>query len=426
MSQSLAKKENFWIRAKRWAKNLGKKIEIYFSEDPGYASQEKLDLIMASSLQERSENLRAGATKIAQLEAYLRSNPLGELAKNTLFTMFSQLPSSLSKEQIHKIFQEDLNQFPEEIFSSFQYTPIASASIGQVHSAISKEGEHLAIKIQYPWAKSTLSNELESDLDRFAGLEFGDLITIPVKESLKNALFGELDFVEESKWLSRFLAFYKKHTNWQFPKPFNLLTSSRILTCTHVPGIPLSENSQKLNPSQRKTFTNALFFFVFESIFFHGVLNADPNPGNFLFSQELNQVSFVDFGCVVKLDKAIVQCEQLLFQSILAKEPELFRLSLHKQGLIVNPNVFSSSRYRSFEQLFISPYQNRHFLWTSSYAMEFTKTFAELVYGGEFILSDKNFMLWRHRLAFSHTLSLLAVEAPFRDWMEAICQKIKF
>jgi predicted unusual protein kinase regulating ubiquinone biosynthesis (AarF/ABC1/UbiB family) len=212
--------------------------------------------------------------------------------------------------------EHELGRSTESVFAQFDWEPLAAASIGQVHAARLHDGRAVAVKIQYPGVADAIRADLSNHelLATFFGLIFG---LSPKKASfdLRGAaremsvrVTEELDYRLEAANQAEFADIYRGHPFIHVPEVIGELCTDRVLTQELVRGLSWSEaltRSQEL----RDGWAEAIYRFVFGTNLRFGVFNADPHPGNYLFHED-GSVSFLDFGCVKRLER--VQVDMLV------------------------------------------------------------------------------------------------------------------
>ena len=230
---------------------------------------------------------------------------------------------SIAREQIKK----ELGKEIEELFSSFEKEPIASASISQVHKATIKHGKTVAVKIQRPNVGEIMQTDVEIMLHIAKMLE---------KRVPKIRKFSPVKIIEEfSKWTEKELDFNKEAANAQkfgrnfagsatvkIPEVYSSLTTSKIFTMEFVEGVELHNfkeiKRQKINLKQ---VINNGFEAILTQVFVHGFFHADPHPGNILITKD-KKIAFVDFGIVGHFDEALKSKSIDLFYGIISNDPE--------------------------------------------------------------------------------------------------------
>ena len=258
----------------------------------------------ARRMRDEMQLLRGPAMKIGQMlsvqTSVLPEETLAELSK--LQREAPGMHSSLVRVQI----KGSLGREPEEIFRSFSPEPFAAASLGQVHQAITCDGERLAVKVQYPGIRQAIEN----DFALFRTVSTPAQLTGHVPKSsideVEQQILAETDYVREADNLEFFaqrlapLAFVK------VPRVFRQCSSDKVLTMSLMAGRPLEEFLAR-SPSQKiRDQVGAHLFELFHfQVLQVGAVHADPHWGNYLFTDDAG-VGLVDFGCVKYLRPEIV------------------------------------------------------------------------------------------------------------------------
>jgi ubiquinone biosynthesis protein len=195
-----------------------------------------------------------------------------------------------------------------EVFRSFDETPIAAASIGQVHRAVTVDGRHVAVKVKRPGIDARVKADLEMLEAFIASLESSlpetDYDTI-VSE-VRRAVVGELDYVAEAQTTRTISDFFANHGEIVAPSPVPELCTERVLTTTFIEGrkitVVLDELAHRAaegDPSARGKLSAVLGNLLeayLRQVLEAGVFQADPHPGNLLVTRE-GKVVVLDFGC---------------------------------------------------------------------------------------------------------------------------------
>ncbi|GAB0090422.1 uncharacterized aarF domain-containing protein kinase 5 [Sergentomyia squamirostris] len=192
------------------------------------------------------------------------------------------------KDEVKKVFLEEFGQKPEELFEEFNYEPIAAASLAQVFEAKTKDGEKVAVKVQY----IDLQKRFAGDLGTIIFLQ--DIIELIHKNynfgwvirDLRRNLEKELDFVNEGKNAERCAADLAKFSYVYVPKVRWDLTNTKILTTEFIDGIKMNQTEELKRQGFNLAELDVKIFTTFsEQIFNTGFVHGDPHPGNVLIRQ---------------------------------------------------------------------------------------------------------------------------------------------
>ncbi len=246
--------------------------------------------------------LKGVSVKIAQQVAlglpFLPQEYLDEISKS-----FNAIPP-INKALIRKIIKQELGAYPQELFDRFESEAFGAASLGQVHLA-EKDGEKLAVKVQYPGIAKSIDSDLavlKFALTRFAKGESVDHLIDEVEARLKE----EVDYELEAEHTDYFRT-HLKNESIIIPKVHPDLSTKRVLTSTFLEGESFQEfMASKPTKAQRDHYAQLIFESFFVGLYELGMIHADPNPGNFIFMKE-GKLGMIDFGCVKKLDSAFLK-----------------------------------------------------------------------------------------------------------------------
>jgi predicted unusual protein kinase regulating ubiquinone biosynthesis (AarF/ABC1/UbiB family) len=243
---------------------------------------------------------------------------LGQALSMQTHFLGSELVEELSALQMHAPamhptlmraqFKSAFGKYPEEVFRSFEPEPFAAASLGQVHSAVTKNGEQVAVKIQYPAMREAIESDFQAL--RAAGLAArltGHLQDSVIKE-VERGILEETNYRNEAKNIDHFRKALAPLGFVRVPKVHQDLSADQVLTMSRVPGVRL-QDFLKTNPSQelRDKLGTALTRLFFFQLFRLRALHADPHPGNYLLNND-GTISLVDFGCVKYLKPEVIRC----------------------------------------------------------------------------------------------------------------------
>jgi ubiquinone biosynthesis protein len=203
--------------------------------------------------------------------------------------------------------ESELGQPLSRLFLVFDPTPLAAASLGQVHAAVLHSGEEVVVKVQRPDISGLINTDLAilADLaalaqERTALGEQYDLVELAWEFS--NTLRDELDYTREALYAERFQRNFADTATVYIPTVYWRYTSHRVLTIERLYGIKINDIAAlDVAGIDRKKLARHSLELVLAEIFEHGFFHADPHPGNF-FAMPGAVIGAVDFGQVGKLD----------------------------------------------------------------------------------------------------------------------------
>ncbi|MBW1931370.1 MAG: AarF/ABC1/UbiB kinase family protein, partial [Deltaproteobacteria bacterium] len=186
--------------------------------------------------------------------------------------------------QAKDIIERELGVPLGQLFKDFEETPLASASIGQVHRARLVDGDEVVVKVQRPGIRKTIEVDLEIMLHLATlmekHLEGWDIQRPPrIVEEFARTLEKELDYTIEAAHTERFAMQFIGDTTVYVPKIYREATTSRVLTMEYVSGIKASEIARLDEAGyDRREIARRGFDLIMKQIFVHGFFHADPHP----------------------------------------------------------------------------------------------------------------------------------------------------
>jgi hypothetical protein len=249
--------------------------------------------------------LKGPAMKLGQMLS-MQNGILPEEALQELASLQMQAPgmhASLARAQ----FKAALGKYPEEVFREFDPEPFAAASLGQVHRALTRSGEKVAVKIQYPAIRSAIENDFK--LLRSATLPAKLTGHVPgaLLNEIQRGLLEETDYAHEANNLELFRNGLSGLDYLTVPWPHRDLSTDRVLTMSYIEGERLND-FLKRKPSQtlRNLVGTRLVEICETQIQRLKAVHADQHPGNYLFQPD-GSIGLVDFGCVKLLSVNILE-----------------------------------------------------------------------------------------------------------------------
>jgi ubiquinone biosynthesis protein len=236
-----------------------------------------------------------------------------------------------SPEVVRKTVETELGQSLDDLFADFDLTPIASASIGQVHRARLKTGERVVVKVQH----AGIEIKVREDLEVLAGLaqlseqfpEFKPYRPTASVAEMGRTLRRELDFGREERNLHQFADLFRDDTTICIPRVHAELSTPRVLTMDMIEGIPVAQPGLiEAAGLDREEVARRGANLYMKMIFTHGFFHADPHPGNIVLLPG-NVIGLLDFGMVGRIDERLREnIEDMLLAIVQHDVPLLVRM----------------------------------------------------------------------------------------------------
>ncbi len=212
-----------------------------------------------------------------------------------------------SFEEAEHVIREDLGLTTEQLFLEFDETPIAAASIGQVHRAILPNGRPVAVKVQRPEAPRQIEADLELMYqvarivgERIDALEFID--TVALVDEFARTIRQELDYRLEARNAEQFHRNFVGHPHVRVPRVYWSYSRTRVLTLEFLEGVHLRDlDLRRYTIDERKRLAYLIAEAWMHMIFRHGFFHADPHPSNIMVLEQTEHIGLIDLGMVGKL-----------------------------------------------------------------------------------------------------------------------------
>ena len=250
---------------------------------------------LARRTMQAAAQLRGGIAKLGQL-ASCRPDLIGPVWASELAALQDDVPP-VDSAAIRARVEAELDRPLAEVFATFDDTPLAAASLAQVHAATLLDGTSVAVKVQVPGIEDVIEADIAA-LRTIAGA-FGEVpgVDLPMlADELARSLAQELDYLAEADALERFAT-----ARVVVPRPIRAASTARVLTMTRLEGERLVTWLDGAAPAARDRLLGELVAEVAAQILERGHVHADPHPGNFLVIED--QLAMLDFGCTLELTR---------------------------------------------------------------------------------------------------------------------------
>ncbi|HEX7449975.1 MAG TPA: AarF/ABC1/UbiB kinase family protein [Pirellulales bacterium] len=235
-------------------------------------------------------------------------------------------------EVVRATIESELGRAVEQVFDCFDETPLASASIGQVHRARLRTGEWVAVKVRH----AGIEDKVRVDLDILAGLaqmaemipEFVNYRPRATVAEFQRILRRELDFGREARHMQQFAHDFAGDVTVRIPRALLELCTSRVLVMEHLEGIRLVDRQRLVEAGYNlEEVARRGAELYLKMIFTHGYYHADPHPGNVVVMPG-NVVGLLDFGMVGRIDEPLRENIEEMLSALIDQD------SVHLTSLI--------------------------------------------------------------------------------------------
>lgn len=289
----------------------------------------------ARRLVERLAHLRGAAMKLGQLISLEGEGLLPPELAFALETLRSQA-APMPSEQLRRVLGRAYGSGWERRFADFDETPIASASIGQVHRVRTIDGRDLALKVQYPGVGRSIASDVDnvSTLLRLAQvLPFGIDVRAIAREA-KRQLTQEADYLAEGAFLEQYAQLVADEPQIVLPRVHWDLTTPRVMAMDYMDGVPLDELDAETPQAVRDTVGALLQKLLFRELFEFRVMQTDPNFANYLYQPASARLVLLDFGATQRFTAPFSARFRRITRAIVAGDRAVIEREARRIGYI--------------------------------------------------------------------------------------------
>jgi predicted unusual protein kinase regulating ubiquinone biosynthesis (AarF/ABC1/UbiB family) len=256
-------------------------------------------------LTDRLSHLRGAAMKMGQMISLDAGDFLPDELSKILATLRDQA-NFMPTRQLDQVLKSEWGPEWRKQFRWFNPRPIAAASIGQVHKALTRDGEELAIKVQYPGVAKSIDSDVDNvvTLLKVAGFAPPELEMEKLMAAAKKQLHEEADYQREGEQMKLYREQLADVPGFVVPRLHEGLTRGAILAMSFEEGVGIEELGNE--PAERRDEVFArLIRLVARELFDFGVMQTDPNFANFRYRRETGEIVLLDFGACRPVDPAV-------------------------------------------------------------------------------------------------------------------------
>lgn len=288
----------------------------------------------ATRVADQLSKLRGAAMKLGQMI----SLDAGDVLPRELTEILSRLRDNahfMPPAQLERVLAADWGPGWRRQFKSFQATPIAAASIGQVHRAVLPDGRVLAIKVQYPGIAKSIDADVDNvaSLLKMTGLMPSTLDITPLLAEAKRQLHEEADYVREAQMMRRYHALLAGDDTFLVPQPHDPLCAGSVLAMDFIEARPidlLAGASQEV----RDRAMASLLGLALRELFSFGFMQTDPNFANFRWQPQTEKLVLLDFGAARPVPQGTAEAYRRLLGAGLAEDRTALRAALLEVGFV--------------------------------------------------------------------------------------------
>ncbi|EPG0329561.1 ABC1 kinase family protein [Vibrio alginolyticus] len=283
-------------------------------------------------LTDQLAHLRGAAMKLGQM----LSMDAGDVLEPELADILSRLRSNadpMPAKQLNAVIESSLGTNWKAEFLSFNFKPIASASIGQVHQAYSDAGDNLAVKVQYPGIRKSIDSDVDNvgTLLKVVGLIPESVDYKGLLEEAKKQLHDEADYAREAQFAIRYHDALKEHPHFVVPKIHTGSCSDSVLAMEFIDGSPI-EQIEHYDQSTRDFVMHSLLELLFRELFEFKMVQTDPNFANYLYIENTRQIGLLDFGATREYSERFSTGYRQAFASVVNNDEQGLNDALEQIG----------------------------------------------------------------------------------------------
>ncbi|MFT5850101.1 MAG: putative unusual protein kinase regulating ubiquinone biosynthesis (AarF/ABC1/UbiB family) [Colwellia sp.] len=290
----------------------------------------------AISITKRLAHMRGAAMKLGQLLS-MDAGELLPIEWEPILSRLRQEADPMPKAQLLKTLAASWSKDWHQQFSYFSFTPIASASIGQVHRATLKDGRQLAIKVQYPGVRESIDSDIDNvmNLLKLSGVLPKHIDLTSVLAEAKAQLKAEANYLQEAEFLNTYRENLCNDPRFIVPFVVDELTDKNILTMEYIEGSPITDIST-MSDGIVDLVCSQLMDLTYQELFTHKFMQSDPNFANFLYQSDTQKIVLLDFGACRQLSQHTSVHYLAMADAMQRQDNNDMRSALYSLGLVDN------------------------------------------------------------------------------------------
>ncbi|WP_354700255.1 AarF/ABC1/UbiB kinase family protein [Paraconexibacter sp. AEG42_29] len=284
------------------------------SEEDARAANARRQLESAEQIVTALGTMKGAAMKLGQVLSFLDVGLVPEEHREEFQLKLAALRDAapnVAFKDMKKVIEADLGEKLKDVFSEFDETAIAAASIGQVYRArLKDDGREVAVKVQYPGVNSAVRADMQNlgIIMRLIKRMVPGIDAQELADEIRERVHEELDYELEASNQRRLARIFRGHPFIVIPEVVTDLCRERVIVSEFVEGAGFDAINEHATDAERDRLGEIVFRFYFGCMYRHHQFSGDPHPGNFLVMDD-GRVCFLDFGLFKVIDKKIAEVE---------------------------------------------------------------------------------------------------------------------
>ncbi|EXJ15778.1 Ubiquinone biosynthesis monooxygenase UbiB [Imhoffiella purpurea] len=285
---------------------------------------------------DRLARMRGAVMKMGQLMSMDGSDVFTAEAAE-IMSALRESAEPMPMSQLVQVLEGEYGRDWNHRFKRFEFSPIASASIGQVHRAETRDGRRLALKIQFPGVRESIDSDIDNlaFLGRSLGMAPKGIDIAPFLDEARRQLHREADYAAEAEALERYRTLIGEDPDLFIPGVHHDLTTHNILAMDFADGVSIDRLAgPDYRRAERDHAAESLMRLTLRELFEFGLVQTDPNFGNYLYDSASGRITLLDFGATKPVAPELVELYRRMARATIDGNREEMRAACVAIGYI--------------------------------------------------------------------------------------------
>ena len=336
------------LAARQAVKQRGTRIaNLARSDEAGEAALQRRHIETAQQIVTALGTMKGAAMKLGQVMSFVDIGLVPEDFREEFQRKLGELRDAAPKvrfKDMRKVMESEFGEPLEDVFATFDQTPIAAASIGQVYRATLHDGRDVAVKVQYPRVAEAVRADLQNLglLLRLMKRVAPGMDAKAIAKEVTERIGEELDYELEAQNQRALARIFRGHPFIFVPAVIGRLSRERVMVSEFVSGSAF-DDLKALGQADRDRVGEIFFRFFFGCLYRHHQFSGDPHPGNFLLLAD-GRVAFLDFGLFKRIDAEKAELELACQRAAAEGDAERLHALMAGAGFLGEPDRFDADR----------------------------------------------------------------------------------